>query len=214
MSKYRTSIREVSTGIVVLAATGLFWFSFAAATASGGWAQIRDDRYNWILFGTVVFVIGTAGLLGWGAIRVRQRAAGFQFELSEDQRVLRKKVLGAYKRVLFAQFVLCALALLLSFLLDRTDLVWPIIAFLVSLHFFHVALVFRLPPYWAIAGLGAVVSGTAILLPVSLVSTTTRQIFLGIGMGAICWTADLYMIINCDRLATRRGNPTRPFEWE
>lgn len=183
------SIREISTGIVVLAATGLFWFSLAALpfpTATGGWVQIREDRYDWMLFGTAVFVIGIAGFLGWGAIRVRQRAAGFQFdELSEDQRVLRKKVLRAYKRVLFAQFVLCALALLLSFLMDRPDLVWPIIAFVVSLHFLHVALVFRLPPYWAIAGIGAVLSGTAILLPVSLMSTPTRQIFLGIGMGAI-----------------------------
>lgn len=216
MSKCRISMREISAATIVLAAGGLFWFALAALSfirARGGRSQVSHD---WILIVLGVLILCLGALLVVGAIRLRQQARRFWFDgLPKSQQIVNRKVSTAYKLVLLGQVPLCLMAVLFAYLFDRLDLTWPMIAFVLSLHFFHLAIISRWLPYWAIAIVGAVLSGATIVLPVSLVDSMTRLIFLGAGMGMLCWTTAFYMITHSEHLAARRvGRPTASLKWE
>jgi len=216
MSNYRISIQEISSATIVVGSVGLFSFALAALSfirARGGRLQVR---YDWILIVSGALILGLGTLLVLGTVRLRQRAGRFRLdELPKGQQIVNRKVSTAYKLVLLGQVILCVMAVLFAYLFDRLDLTWPVIAFVLSLHFFHLAIISPWLPYWAIAIVGAIISGTTIVLPVSLVDPQMRCVLLGVGMGILCWATGLYMIINSENLAAHRiGRPAASLKWE
>lgn len=216
MSNYRISMRNIFSATIIVGSGGLFWFALAAQSfisARGGRSRVP---HQWILIVSSILVLCFGAFLVVGAIRLRQRARKFRFDdLPKDQQIVNRKVSAAYKLVLLAQPVLCVIAVLLAYLFDRMDLTWPMIAFVLSLHFFHLAITSKLLPYCAIAIGGAALSSATIVLPVSLVDPMTRLIMLGVGMGALCWMTGLYMIINSEHLASRRmGRRVAFLKWD
>ncbi len=94
------------------------------------------------------------------------------------------------------------LSIFLCYAFERPDLTWPGIALAVSLHFFLLAITFRLLPYFALAVSGSAVALAVILTPQAVLSPPLRLQVLGISMGATVWITAAYAILNAGRLVT------------
>ena len=187
---YRWFIWGLSNGVFVLAIAGGFWFGMAQSSL----------RVPWPL--AALTVACEAGLL-WGAYRLRRKAGGFRLaevkQGDEHQRRILRTVFSTYRWITLAQTVVVALGVGLCAAFHRIDLIWSVIGLIVSLHFAPLARVFRVPPYYATAVLGSILS----LLSFAAPRTPMKLVFLGNGLGAVVWLTAIYALLRADRLAQR-----------
>jgi hypothetical protein len=205
-TKARQFFWGLSTGIVMLTVAGAFWLMLAVTSIASTW--IPTDKYPSTVDGATLRAWGVSILMLTlvilaGALRVRQKAAGFSRrdlsrpELAEGVRGIRQR----FRWTSLAQFAGCALSVWLGMRWHREDLIWPGIALVVSLHFAPLGLVLRMRPYLATAAAGSAIAVLALSLPVSLFPPAVRFVFVGVGMGVVLWATAVYVILRADRSA-------------
>lgn len=164
---------------------GLLWLS----------VPFQDNNLNGIpLILSVIFVV----LLIIGCISLFRIAASTPKE-SEESTILYKsqwnRTRKMFRVVFSAEFVLIGLAAGILISKGLYDLVVPIIAIIVGVHFFPLAGLFEARIY-NITGTVAVIAGLASLL---VKTEPARQDFVGFSMGIILWLTAAYTFIHLRR---------------
>ena len=196
---YRQFIWGLSNGVMALAISGAFWFGMAA------WQTGRPL----FLALMVLLVICFAAILA-ASIRLRRKSQGFklsEIRLADEnlRRQTRKIVLG-FRWVNCGQCVLIWISMSLCYYFRHSELVWPFIALIVSLHFIPLAWLFRVGTYYVTGIAGAGVSLGVILG----FGGFNRLVFLGSGMGMVVWFLPVYLVWKADDIARQtvgRENP-------
>jgi hypothetical protein len=188
---HRQFMWGLSNGIINLAMAGLFWFGLAVVS--------RGD------FGWAVPIVAVAALILAGAVQVRRKSMGFRFSdlkrAEGEQRERTKKINRGILWAIICEILLIWLSIFLCYAFQRPDLTWPAIALAVSLHFFPLARLFRMRPYYANAAFGSAVALATLLIPEAALSPSLRLQVLGIGMGTTVWITAAYAILNAGQLA-------------
>jgi hypothetical protein len=177
----------LSNGILVLTISGAFWLGLGAA-ATGFSALL-------IALPPILFA---GGFLIRGSVRLRRRFPGF------SPRSLRKAPNGSPTRRIIIGFYAVTAAQWLSIVLvggtcsalNRTDLIWPLIGLVVSLHFVPIGRLFGVRPYYVLGVLGTVIT------LVSIVATTggLQLMVVGIGLGLLMIAGATYLLVNAEAL--------------
>jgi hypothetical protein len=177
----------LSNGVNVLAISGVFWLSLAA------WA---------IGFGALLValppILLVGGLLIKGSVRLRRRFPGFSprsLRGAPKGSPTRRIIIGFYA-VTAAQWMSIVLVGGICSALNRTDLIWPLIGLVVSLHFLPLGWLFGVRPYYVLA-----VVGTAITL-VSILGLTDgfRLVVVGLGLGLVMFAGAAYLLAKAETL--------------
>ena len=139
------------------------------------------------------------GVLMWRGLRLRREAPGFS----------RASVRGAPKGssirrigVTFqiigtAQTVGIGLVGLICWSLHRTDLIWPLIGLVVSLHFLPLAWLFSVRPYYVVGVFGTVIAITSLLA----FNSGAKTVAVGLGLGLLMSGSALFLVANVAALA-------------
>jgi hypothetical protein len=178
----------LSNGVVVLSISAAFWVGLAAFTL--GLSVLLIAAAPIILFG---------GLLIWQGRRLRLLAPGF------SRASLRNAPKGSSTRRIGVGFNIVGTMQTLSigvvgftcWKLNRTDLIWPLIGLVISLHFLPLGWIFNVRPYYILG-----VLGTAVAL-VSLLgfNASTRTVVVGLGLGLLVSGCAIYLVANAAPLA-------------
>ena len=178
----------LSNGVVVLAISAAFWIGLAAWTLGATVLPIAAAP---------ILVLG--GLLIWQGLRVRRLAPGF------SRASLRNAPKGSSIRRIGIGFNVVGTMQTLSigvvgftcWKLNRTDLVWPLIGLVISLHFLPLGWIFKVRPYYVLGVLGTGVSVISLLG----FAASTRTVVVGLGLGLLISGCALYLVANAAALA-------------
>jgi len=178
----------LSNGVVVLAISAAFWIGLAAWTLGATVLPIA-----------VVPILVLGGLLIWQGLRVRRLAPGF------SRASLRHAPKGSSVRRIGIGFNVVGTMQTLSigvvgftcWKLNRTDLVWPLIGLVISLHFLPLGWIFKVRPYYVLGVLGTGVSVISLLG----FAASTRTVVVGLGLGLLISGCALYLVANAAALA-------------
>jgi hypothetical protein len=190
----------LSNGIIVLALAGTFWlgYGFGPLLGEGGWVLPA-------VFTVIVY--GTFGAIVWLGNRLRRRTGFKRSELrqaDDRQRAETHKMMVGFLYIGIAQAVLIALAVPLSIHLGHGDLVAPLIALIVSLHFIPLGRIFHVRPYYYVGIVGCVIS----LISFSPLFGSGALMFLGCAMGAHMWLSAFYIYWRADRISAKAVKET------
>jgi hypothetical protein len=184
----------LSNGITVLAMSGVFWLSLGAWTTGLGSLLVALPP---------ILLVG--GILVRGSVRLRRRFPRF------SPRSLRGAPKGSLTRRIIVGFYIVTTAQWLSIVLvggicsalNRTDLIWPLIGLVVSVHFLPLGWLFGVRPYYLLA-----VVGTVITL-VSIVGFTDglRLTAVGLGLGLLMIAGATYLLANAESLIGAGASP-------
>ncbi|HEY8813715.1 MAG TPA: hypothetical protein VIP57_01230 [Candidatus Dormibacteraeota bacterium] len=177
----------LSNGITVLTISGVFWLSLGAWTTSFGG-----------LFVALPPILLVGGILIWANVGLRRRFPKFSprnLRGAPKGSQTRKIILGFYA-VTAAQWLSIVMVGGICTALNRSDLIWPLIGLVTSLHFLPLGWLFGVRPYYLLA-----VIGTVITL-VSIVGFTDglRLVAVGLGLGLLMIAGATYLIANADSL--------------
>ena len=178
----------LSNGVVVLAISAAFWIGLAAWTLGATVLPIAAAP---------ILVLG--GLLIWQGLRVRRLAPGF------SRASLRNAPKGSSIRRIGIGFNVVGTMQTLSigvvgftcWKLNRTDLVWPLIGLVISLHFLPLGWIFNVRPYYVLGVLGTAVSLASLLG----FTANTRTAVVALGLGLLIGGCALYLVANAAALA-------------
>ena len=187
----------LSNGVVVLSVSAAFWIGLAAWTLGGAVLPIA-----------VVPILVLGGLLIRQGLRVRRLAPGF------SRASLRNAPKGSSIRRIGVGFNVVGTMQTLSigvvgficWKLSRTDLVWPLIGLVISLHFFPLGRIFNVRPYYILGVLGTAVSLASLLA----FTASTRTFVVGLGLGLLIGGCAIYLVANAAALADTALKSTPP----
>lgn len=156
----------------------------------------------WTLGASVLLVASVpilllSGLLIWRGIRLRRQAPGFsraKVRGAPKGSSIRKISVG-FQIVGTAQTLGIALVGLICWILHRTDLIWPLIGLVVSLHFLPLGRLFSVRPYYVLGVLGAAVAAT------SLLGFNGAARTVAVGLGLVMSGSAVYVVANAAALA-------------
>jgi hypothetical protein len=177
----------LSNGVNVLAISGVFWLSLAAWTIGFGALLVALPP---------ILLVG--GLLLRGSGRLRRRFPRF------SPRSLRGAPKGSPSRRIIIGFYAVSSAEWLSIVLvggicsalNRTDLTWPLIGLVVSLHFLPLGWLFGVRPYYVLGVAGSVITLVSILG----VTGGSRMVAVGLGLGLLMIAGAAYLLANAETL--------------
>jgi hypothetical protein len=178
----------LSNGVAVLSVSAAFWFGLAAWTLGPS-----------VLLVAAVPLLLLGSFFIWRGRRLRLLAPGFA------RASLRNAPKGSSIRRIGVGFNVVGTMQTLSigvvgftcWKLNRTDLVWPLIGLVISLHFLPLGWIFNVRPYYVLG-----VLGTAVALASLLVFTaSTRTVVIGLGLGLLIGGCAIYLVANAAPLA-------------
>jgi hypothetical protein len=82
---------------------------------------------------------------------------------------------------------------------NRTDLIWPLIGLVICVHFFPLGWLFGVRAYYALSAAGTLISLVAILG----LSEGTRLVADGLALGLVMMAGAAYLVSKADSLVTR-----------
>jgi hypothetical protein len=179
----------LSNGITVLAISGVFWLGLAAWTINPGAFLVA-----------LLPILAIGGFLIRGGVKVRQRFPGF------SPRSLRTAPKGSPTRRMIAGFYAVTAAQWLSIVLiggicsalHRSDLIWPLVGLVISIHFLPLGWLFGVRAYYVLSAVG-----TLICL-ISLLGFTgaSRLAVAGLALGLVMIAGAAYLITKAGSLVT------------
>ena len=185
----------LSNGAMVLALAGGFWIGLGVGMMG------QQGRWAISAAGTVIQIGGTAGLFG-AAFRLRRRSGFHRSELRQLDGVAeaqRHRIIKWMAWTSVVQTLLCGILVWACVRAQAEHLIWASIGVVVSLHFAPLGRLFHMPPYYAIAVAGTIVCVAGLALS----STPVGVASLGVGMAAVMWIVDAYVLLRADRIADR-----------
>jgi hypothetical protein len=176
----------LSNGITALAISGVFWLSLAAWITGLG-----------VLLISLLPILVVGGILIRGSVQLRGRSRFSPRSLRGAPRgsPTRRIIIGFYA-VTTAQWLSIVLVGGICSALNRTDLIWPLIGLVISLHFLPLGRLFGVRPYYFLAVVGTVIA------VVSIVAFTDglRLVVVGLGMGLLMIAGSAYLVANAESL--------------
>jgi hypothetical protein len=178
----------LSNGVAILAVSAAFWIGLAAWTLGPR-----------VLLIAAAPILALAGLLIWRGRRLRRLAPGF------SRASLRNAPKGSsihrigvgFNVVGTVQTLSIGLVGFICWKLNRTDLLWPLIGLVISLHFVPLGWIFSLRPYYVLGVLGTAIALSALLG----FTASTRTIAVGLGLGLVIGGCALYLVAYAAALA-------------
>ncbi len=189
----------LSNGVNVLAVSGAFWMGLAAWTLGAN-----------VLLITTAPILLLGGLLIWRGIRLRRQAPGFsRASLREAARgSATRRISISFQAVTATQTLSIVLVGFTCSILHRSDLIWPLIGLVVSLHFLPLGRLFSVRPYYVLGVLGTAVAVISLLG----FNGSARLIAVGLGLGLVTSSCAIYLVANASGLADEalrnRPSPT------
>ncbi len=187
----------LSAGVIVLSVAAAFWAGLAAWTLGA----------SVLLIGAApILVLG--GLLIWRGTRLRRQAAGFSRASvrAAPRGSSIHRIFVGYQIVAAAQTAGIVLVGIACWVLHRSDLLWPLIGLVVSLHFLPLGRLFSVRPYYFVGMLGTAVAITSLLG----FDGAGRTVAVGLGLGLVLGGSAVYVIANAATLADEavRNHPS------
>ena len=175
----------------------------AAARLAISRAKVHQEMASWMglaawTLGAGVLLVATpailllSGLLIWRGILLRRQAPGFfRASLREAPKgsSVRRISLG-FQAVSATQTVSIWLVGFTCWYLHRSDLIWPLIGLVVSLHFLPLGRLFSVRPYYVLGILGTAVVLTSLLG----FNGSSRSVAVGIGLGLVTTGCAVYLV--------------------
>lgn len=188
------AVRGVATGVLFMAFFGTLWASIGIGGLHG-WGE------TWLLI--AVLSIG-AGLLlaGVSLTRSSRRLSDVVIETNDQ----RGKHTNIWFGIIFAtEGVLIGAASVLCSVMNRFDLFFPIMACIVGVHFFPLAALFRMKPYYLVGTLLCFLAGiTWLVVPVDTTiaghQISAQWVVIGFGAACILWSVGLGLWLLGQRL--------------
>jgi hypothetical protein len=178
----------LSNGVVVLSISAAFWIGLAAWTLGAA-----------VFLIALVPILLLGGLLIWQGLRIRRLAPGFSrasLRNAPKGSSIRRIGIG-FNVVGTMQTVSIGVVGFTCWKLNRTDLVWPLIGLVISLHFLPLGWIFSVRPYYVLGVLGTAVSLASLLG----FTANTRPAVVGLGLGLLISGCALYLVANAAALA-------------
>jgi hypothetical protein len=180
----------LSNGVFALAIAGAFWFGLAA------WSARRL-----VFFLSTVLIAACSVAIVIAGVRIRRKARGFKLSelehAGENQRRQARKIVVGFRWTNIGQMALIYSSIIFCIYFRHVELLWPLIGLIVSLHFFPLAWLFRMRPYYFTAVAGTGVS----LASIWGLAGPGRLVFLGSGMGLVVWLTVAYVVCSAERIA-------------
>jgi hypothetical protein len=178
----------LSNGVAILSVSAAFWFGLAAYTLGPS-----------VLLIAAAPILVLAGLLIWQGRRLRRLAPGF------SRASLRNAPKGSSIRRIGVGFNVVGTMQALSigvvgficWKVSRSDLVWPLIGLVISLHFLPLGWIFNVRPYYVLGVLGTAVALASLLG----FTASTRTVVVGLGLGLLISGCAIYLVANAAALA-------------
>jgi hypothetical protein len=184
----------LSNGITVLTISGVFWLGLGAwATGFGG------------LLAALPLVLLVGALLVRANVRLRRRFPRFSprsLRGAPKGSLTRRIIIGFYA-VTAAQWLSIVLVGGICSALNRTDLIWPLVGLVVSLHFMPLGWLFGVRPYYVLAVVGTVIT----LVSIVSLADGLRLVAVGTGLGLLMIAGAAYLIANADSLVGAGARP-------
>jgi hypothetical protein len=193
--KRRVFLWGLSNGIIALTIAALFWLGLALGP--------HADKVEWFVDALVMVIVYSAcGASLFGAIRLRRRSGFQRADLrpaDPEQRSATLTIVKGFVGVAIVQAVLVAAVVIWSLHAATQDIMWCLVALVVSLHFVPLGRIFGVRPYCSVGVLGAVVSLSSMLW----IASPHRVMYVGIGMGTVMLGSAAYLIWKSDQLASQ-----------
>jgi hypothetical protein len=185
----------LSGGASALAIAGFFWYGISLG--------IITTKLGWLIWGlSTGLQAGITASILWAAVRLRRRS-GFTPGVvapSERQRRTTRRILRVFGWIVFVQAILIGSAIWWCLRSGRSNMIWPWMGLIVSIHFAPLARLFRVRAYYVTA-----LAGTMISLWGFIGLSEVRQLaWFGGAMAAVMWLSGWYVIRNADQI-TERG---------
>jgi len=198
--KARLFLWGLSNGIIALTIATLFWMGLGLGPYAGS--------VEWYVDALVAVVVyGCCGICIWGAVRLRRRS-GFRREdlrtSDPGQRSENRKTVLGFIKVVVAQSILIVAVVIWCLQPGNQELLWPLIAIVVSLHFVPLGIIFHVRAYCALGGVGTVVGLSSLLR----VFDSCRMIYLGVSMGILMLATVAFLLRKADAMALKSVDET------
>ena len=151
-----------------------------------------------LLVALPLILLGGAILVRAG-VRLRRRFPAFSprsLRVAPRGSLTRKIIVGFYA-VTAAEWLSIVLIGGVCSALDLTDLIWPLIGLVVSLHFLPLGWLFGVRPYYVLGVVGTVIALAAILE----FTGALRVTMVGLGLGLLMFSGATYLVTNAESLA-------------
>ncbi len=179
------AVQGMATGLLLMAFFTTLW-TIIAFVNSGDAVYRFGLAIFWVL--AIVFVVNGIKLFG---------VAKKHPPLSDETDIAKQKSMGKWFGIIFgAEGLLIFLAVNLVTNLDHTDLVVPVIALVVGLHFFPLAKVFNRTVDYYIATWATIIAICAIVFTLQkTLSPNAIAVFTGIGIALATSAYGVYMMM-------------------
>lgn len=188
------AVRGVASGVLFMAFFGTLWASIGIGGLQG-WGGL------WLPVIAVGIGVGLL-LAGFSLIRSSRRLPDAVAETDER----RGKQTGRWFVIIFAaEGLLIGIASIICNAIGRFDLFFPIMAAIVGVHFFPLAALFEVKPYYLVGALLCLLAGVTLLVVPASASLGGRQItaqsvVLGLGAACILWSVGVALWLLGKRL--------------
>jgi hypothetical protein len=190
----------LANGASVLALGGFFWFGISFG--------VITTRFGWSVWGlsTAAQVAITGGIV-WRA-RALRRASGFAWvdlRRGNEQQQARTAHIGrVFGWTAGGHLALVSTAVWLCVRSGASDLLWPSIGLITSLHFAPLARIFHVRAYYVTSLAGSVIS----LAGLSGLNTAHRLAWFGGGMAAVMWLSAWHVLRHANGIAAATAQET------
>jgi hypothetical protein len=185
----------LSNGIIALTVAALFWLGLALGPSA--------DKVEWFVDALVMLLVyGSCGVCIWGAIRIRLRSGFQRADLKPsdpDQRAENRKIVLGFIKVVVVQAVLVVLTVVWCLQSASQEVMWSLIALIISLHFIPLGRIFQVRPYYFVGAIGGVLS----LASFAPFIAPYRVMYLGVGMGIVMLGSAAFLLWKADEIALR-----------
>lgn len=188
----RNAVRGVASGVLFMAFFGTMWAGIGIMGLQG---------WGGLWFALVAVLVGIGLLVGAISLLRSSRRLPDQVAQTDDQQ---GKPIGIWFGIVFAtEGVLIGVASVICNAINRIDLFFPIMAFIVGVHFLPLAALFRVKSYYLVGTLLCLLATvTLLIVPQRAVlsgqSINLQLVVLGFGAAFILWVVGvgLWMLGN------------------
>lgn len=175
------AVRGVASGVLFMAFFGSLWASIGIVGLHG---------WGGAWFPTTAVGIGVGLLVaGFSLIRASRRLSDVVVETNDERG---KRITMWFVIIFTTEGVLIGVASVICNVMNRLDVFFPIMACIVGLHFFPLAALFHVKPYYVVGALLCFLAGiTLLVVPPSATiaghQISAQSVVLGFGAAFILW---------------------------
>ena len=187
-------IWRLSHGVRVLAVAGTFWLGLGLGPYT--W---KIGVGVWLVF--IAILIGCCVAIFCAAIQLGRRArfnASDLDRLDSASAIAIRRIRNRFRWIGILQTAAAIAVVAFCVSVRRQDLISPLIAIVVSVHFAPLGHLFHVRAYYLTA-----IAGTVVSLMALSQTRLDPQLVVGTGMAFVIWISACYLVWNANRIAAR-----------